>query len=874
LAIVSTTALLDALRRYHLLLPEQADDLSRSAPGAVDDPQALARLLVQRGWLTPYQANQLFLGRGADLLLGNYVLLEKLGEGGMGVVFKARHWKLGRTVAVKLIRKQRLDNRNVVRRFLREVRSVAALNHPNIVRAFDADEVNGTVLLVMEYVRGTDLARLVKKNGPLPAGQACEYIRQAALGLQHASERGIVHRDIKPHNLLLNGEPGASATGGTIKILDMGLARFRPGQGEEESGSALTGIGAVVGTPDYIAPEQSLESHEVDIRADLYSLGCTFYFLLTGQPPFSGGTGIAKLLRHQLEEPTPVTSLRSDVPAEVAGVVRRLLVKKPADRYQTPAELVAVLEGPASRERERPEGGARTPVAGNPSEATPATGEPPGATGESLGDFGWDDTAVESLWRLQQASAHRRLLRPILAGGGMLLVLLAGLGFLLWQATRPVPVPVVAAKAKLVLDSDVPNLRVRVAQGEDYRADLNDRETAAELEAGTYSLSLVNAPDGVSLDAEQVTLAPGGRVTVRVQGGPLGAWSLVARPPPLPGVRRWTVTSRSGRGSVRTLAYHPQGRWLAAANEDGVIRLVDPNTSQLARALVGHAGTVRSLRWSPDGERLASVGADRTLRVWEGATGRPLRSLALDSVPGVACWSPNGQTIAVVNEKEPAQVWQLDTGRVATSVPNAATWWKMSWSADGRGILPDGSRRVLDNLWSPDGRLCALANGLALSFRGPTGGPEPPPPIQVSGTSSIHSLAWSPVDSNILATATGGKETTVKLWDAASGRLLRTLDGNSFATVSLAWSPDGKTLVSGGDDSKRSNPCPFRQRYNCRKAPNSLSENRASNASRRASVTPVLQEWVADARRCAATKKDRPAQAGRSRRYGTRQFTE
>ena len=202
-------------------------------------PRALAGELIRRGWLTPYQVNQLLQGRGRDLLLGSYVLLERLGEGGMGQVFKARNWKLGRVVALKLIRKERLDNPDAVRRFQREIRAAAQLDHPNIVRAFDADEVDGTHLLVMEYVEGTDLAKLVKKDGPLPVDKACDYCRQAALGLQHAYERGLVHRDIKPHNLLLT-------PGGVVKILDMGLARLdrrrrRRGEQHHDAGGGRHG---------------------------------------------------------------------------------------------------------------------------------------------------------------------------------------------------------------------------------------------------------------------------------------------------------------------------------------------------------------------------------------------------------------------------------------------------------------------------------------------------------------------------------------------------------------------------------------------------------------------------------------------------------
>ena len=199
---VDTAAgLTDALRRHRLL--GQPNSTNWTASRRLSRRRRLAGELIRRGWLTPYQVNQLLQGRGRELLLGSYVLLERLGEGGMGQVFKARNWKLGQVVALKLIRKERIDDPDAVRRFQREIRAAAQLDHPNIVLAFDADEVGGTHLLVMEYVEGTDLAKLVKQDGPLPVDKACDYIRQAALGLQHAHERGLVHRDIKPHNLLL-----------------------------------------------------------------------------------------------------------------------------------------------------------------------------------------------------------------------------------------------------------------------------------------------------------------------------------------------------------------------------------------------------------------------------------------------------------------------------------------------------------------------------------------------------------------------------------------------------------------------------------------------------------------------------------------------
>src|SRR5262249_36087000 len=295
---VNLASLVDALRQYRLLDGTQLEEVNRDVPSRFPEPKALARELIQRGWLTPYQANQLLRGRGQELVPGSYVLLERLGEGGMGQVFKARHRVMRRLVALKLIRKERLLNPRAVRRFQREVRAAAQLSDPHIVLALDADQVGSSPFLVMEYIEGAaDLARLVKGSGPLPVEQACEYIRQTALGLQHAHQRGLVHRDIKPANLLLTADRKL------VKILDMGLARLDHPSADGDGSSTLTGEGTVMGTPDYLAPEQALEAHTVDVRADLYSLGCTFYHLLTGRVPFPTGTLLQKLNKHQNEDP-------------------------------------------------------------------------------------------------------------------------------------------------------------------------------------------------------------------------------------------------------------------------------------------------------------------------------------------------------------------------------------------------------------------------------------------------------------------------------------------------------------------------------------------------------------------------------------------
>jgi hypothetical protein len=329
--------LVGLLRDHRLLAPGHQAEVERDLVGRFPTAPALLPELVRRGWLTEYQRDQLLGGHAAALRLGPYVITDYLGAGGMGEVFQARQEKLGRVVALKVIRRERLEKPDAVKRFHREIRAAARLDHPNIVRAYDADEIAGTHLLVMEYVPGTDLAHRVKDGGPLPVPVAADYVRQAALGLQHAAERGLVHRDFKPANLLVT-------PAGVVKILDMGLARLRAEGPDPEPSSPVTREGVVVGSPDFIAPEQAMDPKRIDVRADLYSLGCTFYFLLTGQPPFPGGETVQKLMRHQLEEPVPVEDLRPDVTPRVAAVVRRLMAKRPEDRFQSPADAAAALD--------------------------------------------------------------------------------------------------------------------------------------------------------------------------------------------------------------------------------------------------------------------------------------------------------------------------------------------------------------------------------------------------------------------------------------------------------------------------------------------------------------------------------------------------
>ena len=289
----------------------------------------------------------------------HYRVLGLIGQGGMGAVYKAEHRLMERTVALKLIKPALFDNPGAVQRFRQEVKAAARLQHPNIVTAHDAGQAGPLHFLVMEYVEGRSLAEYLQEKGTLPAAEACEYARQAAVGLRHAHEKGMVHRDVKPHNLMRTPD-------GLVKILDFGLSRF--GQAvepkAEESGTlggsaagSLTQAGAIVGMADYMAPEQATDSHRADIRADIYSLGCTLYHLLTGSVPYPGGSVLDKLTRHAVGKPPDPRTLRRDLSPGLAAVVRKMMARDPADRFQTPGEVATALTpfvaSPRKRRRRR-----------------------------------------------------------------------------------------------------------------------------------------------------------------------------------------------------------------------------------------------------------------------------------------------------------------------------------------------------------------------------------------------------------------------------------------------------------------------------------------------------------------------------------------
>lgn len=298
-----------------------------------EDVEKVADFFVSKGFITGWHREKILQGKYKGFFLSKYKLLGHLGTGGMSSVYLAEHTVMQRKVAIKVLPRNRVKDSSYLGRFHLEAQAAAQLDHPNIVRAFDVDNEGDTHYIVMEYVPGCDLQVLVREKGPLEVETAADYIAQAAEALEHAHQRGLIHRDIKPANLLLDNT-------GVVKVLDMGLARFTR---DDATSLTIANQESVLGTADYLSPEQAVNSHKVDGRADLYSLGCSLYFLLVGHPPFPDGSLAQRIAKHQTVAPEKLRKLRPNCPASLAKICEKLMMKKPEQRYQSAKEAAEAL---------------------------------------------------------------------------------------------------------------------------------------------------------------------------------------------------------------------------------------------------------------------------------------------------------------------------------------------------------------------------------------------------------------------------------------------------------------------------------------------------------------------------------------------------
>jgi serine/threonine protein kinase len=571
-------------------------------------------------------------------VLAGFEILEELNRGGMGVIYKARQQGLNRLVALKVISPERLGCPDAMRRFQREVQAAALLSHPHIVTVYHTDLEGPRPFLAMEYVPGIDLFHLAQQAGPLAVAAACDSVRQAAHGLQHAFEHGLVHRDIKPANLMVTPSPLATpppgpARPGRIKILDMGLARVTAGGA---TAGGLTQTGEFLGTPDYISPEQAEDPRRADVRSDLYSLGCTLYFLLSGEVPFPSDNLVQKI-RAQLTQPPPsVAERRKDVPAALDALVKRLMAREPADRFQTPEEFIdaldAFLRQPAS-------------PAAAPEAPDRLAQHPPSAVGGT-----------------RQVQAHPGGVRVLSLSADGQVLLSGGLDEALrvWGSERFRDLAAITDGVGPVEDASLApggkwaascSLRLFPTDMVVQVWDLGGGHEVRRLKGSGHQMTCVAvAPDGRRLAAgsadklvriwslEQPTSPPlvlkghtdrVSRLTF-IQGGDsllsAGHDGMVRLWDSRTGASKGTVNAQVGK--VNAVAFARTGKRIAVAGD--ILRVRQPDGS--FTALRGHRGSVLSVAFSPDGSMLISGGSDGAVRQWRAEDGEEMRSL--DGHPG------------------------------------------------------------------------------------------------------------------------------------------------------------------------------------------------------------------------------------------------
>ena len=765
------------------------------------------------------------LGECAEVAdrLGQYELLEKLGAGGMGTVYRAMHSRLKRPAAIKVLRADRLEQPSSVSRFLGEMEAVGRLDHPNLVQAYDAGEADGRHFLVMELVVGADLRRLVGQLGPLRVSDACEVIAQAAQGLHHAHQHGLVHRDVKPSNLMVTRE-------GTVKLLDLGIARL---VSEEDGGSGNTVEDQILGSGDYLAPEQGEDARQANARSDIYALGCTLFYLLVGRAPFEDtrhNTLGRKLLAHSKERIPDIRRLRADLPNGLVHFLRRMLAKRPADRpdgmdevealvrtWATGADLSALIGRLSQRGCESSPGA---------QDNTPAWG--PTATVGECPPLG------------QVMSTSGRLHLPVgsrLKRWGWLGLCALGLSVALgvWIARPEVPFAAPSGTSGPI------NLQTLVhrpaALPDTFGWTLETRGGRAAVTCMSVSPDerLLAVGDAVGC-IRVLRLGTGDLTRILVEPGPIRAIAW------LPNGRELAVASGALRiweaESGRRLWETPLAEkeiatsldcscdgLLASGHSDGQIRLWQAGTRKLDKVLPGHADSVTALRFAGGGAQLASGDAKGALHIWrisdgtrqqqfENAETGPIRRLA---------WSPDATLLASCGGGNHVTIWdRADEFRPRREKAATQPVSGLGWSSDGQwflavsggeqgmefAVLWDGDVRIQKHrplltpnaataiAWSHTAAVayCGLSNGELQTY---LPGSETTRVFRPAAATRTTTTAWAP-DRPLLLTGDGSGWT--RIWNLAEARQMDALRASDHPVSVLAWHPQGKRFAVGHVD--------------------------------------------------------------------------
>lgn len=697
-----------------------------------------------------------------------YQLTDRIGVGGMGIVFRARHRLMNRDVALKMINDELLKRPGVIERFGREVQAAAQLSHPNIVTSYDAEHAGDCHFLAMEYIDGRTLAEVVRDDGPLPVQEALHYIREAARGLQYAHEAGLIHRDVKPHNLMLTGDGG-------VKILDFGLASLIGAQRDADDDQAradapridavsdatgLTQTGTVLGTVDYLAPEQCDDSRSVDARADIYSMGCTLYFLLAGRPPFSGTTIREKLMAHRHDRPVPICELRADVPPEVEQLLERMMAKEPETRHQTATEI------------------------------------------------------IEAINQVLPETSARAVKRPVWA----------------WLVASAASLLFIAAAAVLYLktnngvvevESLDPNVTVIVEQNDQQVAVLGKgHNNAITLDVGRYTAAVGEGEQQYELDMpadRAFELKRGDKIVLRVRRKPAGSPGAAIHNLEVAGVLPLH------RDRILQILSSANGQRVVMVGYDGDIQVWDMTSGKLMTRLSGppRIGS-NHVALSADGE-LVAIGLLHGVQIWNLNEPDSPKHIPVESIDRVmaTAFSPERKHLLVAGRNShaphpPAIVFSLDTGNeVSRFATHEAAIQTCEFTPHGQCLTggfdstirlwdPNSGEEIRDfeglnshvrgMAVSPDGRWVAavgyphhfvvwdLDTGKLLrEFRGHTG--------------KVTSISFSPDSSKIVS---GGYDKTLRIWDVVSGRLLARAVVECRTTNLVRAIPNSPFVLTGG----------------------------------------------------------------------------